>query len=127
MGVDAQGPRTRGSRRRGSWGGTLLAAIALAERARRRGFPKTAADEKRSVAAVMRRVAQQLGNTPAVCRESYVAPAVVEQYLEGRTLLDFHPQHLRVVGGRDVGLDADEQALLSLLCSWRIRQARSAA
>ena len=110
-----------------TWGGTLRAAISLAERARRRGFPETAADEKRSVAAVMRRVAQQLGNTPAVCRESYVAPAVVEQYLEGRTLLDFRQQHLRVVGRRDVGLDADEQALLSLLRSWRIRQARAAA
>ena len=110
-----------------TWGGTLRAAISLAERAQRRGFPETAADEKRSVAAVMRRVAQQLGNTPAVCRESYVAPAVVEQYLEGRTLLDFRQQHLRVVGRRDVGLDADEQALLSLLRSWRIRQARAAA
>ena len=90
-------------------------------------FPETAADEKRSVAAVMRRVAQQLGNTPAVCRASYVSPAVIDQYLEGRTIEDFRPRHLRVVGARDVGLYAEEQALLSLLRSWRIRQARAAA
>jgi DNA topoisomerase IB len=110
-----------------TWGGTLLAAIAFAERARRDGFPETKTDEKRSVSAVMRRVAQQLGNTPAVCRASYVSPAVVEQYLDGRTIADFRPRHLRVVGARQLDLDPEEQALLSLLRSWRIRQARAAA
>jgi len=110
-----------------TWGGTLTAAIAFAEHARRHGFPETKTDEKRSVTAVMRRVAQQLGNTPAVCRASYVSPAVVDQYLDGRTLQDFRPRHLRVVGARDVGLDGEEQALLTLLRSWRIRQAREAA
>jgi DNA topoisomerase-1 len=110
-----------------TWGGTLTAAIELAEHAQRHGFPETKTDERRSVTAVMRRVALQLGNTPAVCRASYVSPAVVEQYLAGRTIQDFRPRHLRVVGARDVGLDAEEQALLSLLRSWRIRQAREAA
>jgi DNA topoisomerase-1 len=110
-----------------TWGGTLLAAIALAEHAQRHGLPETKTDEKRSVNAAMRRVAQQLGNTPAVCRASYVSPAVIDQYLEGRTIADFRPRHLRVVGARELGLDAEEQALLSLLRSWRIRQARAAA
>jgi len=110
-----------------TWGGTLLAAIALAERAERDGFPVTAAEGKRSVSAVMRRVAAQLGNTPAVCRASYVSPAVIDQYLDGRTIEDFRPRHLRVVGARELGLVPEEQALLSLLRSWRIRQAREAA
>jgi DNA topoisomerase-1 len=110
-----------------TWGGTLTAAVAFAERAARDGFPETTTAEKRSISAVMRRVALTLGNTPAVCRASYVSPAVVEQYLDGRTLEDFRPSHLRVVGARDSGLDAEEQALLSLLRSWRIRQARAAA
>jgi DNA topoisomerase-1 len=110
-----------------TWGGTLLASVAFAERAKRRGFPETATDEKRSVAAVMRRVALQLGNTPAVCRASYVSPAVIDQYLEGRTLEDFRPGHLRVAGARELALDSEEQALLSLLRSWRIRRARAAA
>jgi hypothetical protein len=34
---------------------------------------------------------------------------------------------LRVVRARDKGLDPEEQALLSLLRSWKIRQARAAA
>jgi DNA topoisomerase-1 len=109
-----------------TWGGTLLAAVAFAEHAKRHGFPETNAEQKRSVSAVMRRVAKQLGNTPAVCRASYVSPAVVDQYLEGRTITDFRPRHLRVVGAREVVLSAEEQALLSLLRSWRIRQARAA-
>jgi DNA topoisomerase-1 len=110
-----------------TWGGTLLAATALAEHVERRGFPETKTDEKRAISNVMQRVAQQLGNTPAVCRASYVSPAVIDQYLEGRTIVDFRPRHLRVVGAREVGLDPEEQALLSLLRSWRIRQARAAA
>jgi DNA topoisomerase-1 len=110
-----------------TWGGTLLAAVAFAEHAKRCGFPETATDEKRSVTAVMRRVALQLGNTPAVCRASYVSPAVVDQYLEGRTIEDFRPRHLRVVSARELGLASEEQAVLSLLRSWRIRRARTAA
>jgi DNA topoisomerase-1 len=109
-----------------TWGGTLIAAVAFAEHAKRHGFPETNAEQKRSVSAVMRRVAKQLGNTPAVCRASYVSPAVVDQYLDGRTIADFRPSHLRVVGARDVVLSAEERALLSLLRSSRIRQARAA-
>jgi DNA topoisomerase-1 len=106
-----------------TWGGTLIAAIALAER----GVAETETEAKRAVARVMRRVGEELGNTPAVARSSYVSPAVIEQYLDGRTIEDFRPRHLRVVGARDLGLDLEEQALLSLLRSWRIRQSRAAA
>ena len=101
----------------------MIAAIALAER----GIPQSETEAKRSVAAVMRHVGERLGNTPAVARASYVSPAVVEQYLDGRTIEDFRPRHLRVVGARDIGLDPEEQALLSLLRSWRIRRSREAA
>ena len=110
-----------------TWGGTLLASIHLAERAAHAGVPQSEAAQKREVAAVMRLVAQKLGNTPAVCRASYVAPAVIEQYLDGRTIADFRPGHLRVVKARELDLSLEEAAMLSLLRSWRIRQARKAA
>jgi DNA topoisomerase I len=106
-----------------TWGGTLTAAIALAERPP----PETHDEAKRVVAAVMRTVGERLGNTAAVARASYVSPAVIEQYLDGRTIADFRPRHLRVVGARDIDLDPEEQALLSLLRSWRIRRSRQAA
>ena len=110
-----------------TWGGTLLAAIYFAERVERHGLPESEREQKRSITSVMQRVAKQLGNTPAVTRESYVSPAVVEQYLEGRTIDDFRPRHLRVVKARDAVLLPEEQAMLSLLRSWRIRRAREAA
>ena len=106
-----------------TWGGTLLAAVAFAER----GPVDGKGEQKRVVAAVMRQVSEKLGNTPAVTRASYVSPAVIEQYLDGRTIDDFRPRHLRVVRARDVALDPEEQALLSLLRSWRIRRSREAA
>ena len=106
-----------------TWGGTLIAAIAFAEH----GPAETDAEARKVVAGIMRAVGAKLGNTPAVARSSYVSPAVVEQYLDGRTIDDFRPRHLRVVSARDTSLDREEQALLSLLRSWRIRRARVAA
>lgn len=106
-----------------TWGGTLIAAIAFAEH----GPPESEKEAKRVIPAVMRQVGEELGNTPAVARSSYVSPAVIDQYLDGRTIEDFRPRHLRVVRARDIGLDREEQALLSLLRSWKIRQARAAA
>jgi DNA topoisomerase-1 len=106
-----------------TWGGTLIAAIAFAEH----GAPETETEAKKVVAGVMRAVGAKLGNTPAIARSSYVSPAVIEQYLDGRTLDDFRPRHLRVVGARDTKLDLEELALVSLLRSWRIRRARVAA
>ena len=89
-----------------TWGGTLLAAIAFAERG---------LDGKAAVTVVMRTVTARLGNTPAVCRQSYVAPVVVDAYLQGRTLEDFRPRHLRRVAARQTGLEPEEVALIRLL------------
>src|SRR5262249_48855630 len=104
-----------------TWGGTLIAALSWAEEVDRHGSPETATEQRRSVTSVMRRVAKQLGNPPAVTRGSYVSPAVVEQYFEGRTIDDFRPRYLRVVSARDPALSPEEQAMLSLLRSSRIR------
>jgi len=106
-----------------TWGGTLSVAVALAEH----GPVETDTAAKRAVSAAMRAAAHTLGNTPAVVRSSYVSPAVIEQYREGRTLDRYRPRKLRVVGARAKGLDAEERALLGLLRSWRRRQASEAA
>jgi DNA topoisomerase-1 len=106
-----------------TWGGTLTAAVELAQHAP----PESEAEAKRRLTKVMQKVGEKLGNTPAVARSSYVSPAVVEQYLDGRTIADFRPRHLRVIRAREVDLDHEELATLSLLRSWRIRAARAAA
>jgi len=100
-----------------TWGGTLEAAVALAEH----GPPASEAEATRVLAAVMRRVGKELGNTPAVARTSYVSPAVVEQYRAGVTLEDVRPARARRLSASR-GLLPEERALLSLLRSWRRRR-----
>lgn len=46
---------------------------------------------------------------------------------DGRTLEHFRERRLRAVTGRQLGLLPEEEALLSLLRSWRLRRARAAA
>jgi DNA topoisomerase IB len=65
-----------------TWHGTVLAAEAFA--IAREPTSKTA--RRREEAAVMRAVSDQLGNTPAVARRSYVDPRVVEAYEQGLTI-----------------------------------------
>ena len=91
-----------------TWGGTLLAATEL----EKHEPPTSETQAKRLLAGVMRTVADELGNTPAVARESYVSPAVVESFLAGQTLADF-----RTRSSRPRGLTQDERALVRLLRS----------
>lgn len=65
-----------------TWHGTVLAAVGFAGAAP--ADTKTAA--RRAQAAVFREVADQLGNTPAVARSSYVDPRVVTAYEQGSTI-----------------------------------------
>jgi DNA topoisomerase-1 len=90
-----------------TWGGTLLAAVELAGQP----APASEAESKRVLASVMREVGAELGNTPAVARDSYVSPAVVDQYRAGRTIEDFRPRN----GAGPSRLTSDEKALLRLL------------
>jgi DNA topoisomerase I len=63
-----------------TWAGTVLAYRAL----RALEPADSATDARRKVVAAMRETAGWLGNTPAVARKSYVHPAVVEAYMDGR-------------------------------------------
>ncbi len=62
-----------------TWHGTVLAATALA----RVPVPPSPRARAAAVTAVVREVAEQLGNTPAVCRASYVDPRVVDLWERG--------------------------------------------
>ena len=65
-----------------TWNATVLAAVALAVST----GATSPTGRKRAVARAMREVAHYLGNTPAVCRSSYVDPRVVDRYLAGATI-----------------------------------------
>ena len=62
-----------------TWHGTVLAAVELAGEARAR----LEAAAKRAISAAIQRVAEALGNTPAVCRRSYVDPRVIDRFRDG--------------------------------------------
>ena len=62
-----------------TWAGTVLAARALTNC--EDCLSETQA--KRAIAQAIKRVAAQLGNTPAVCRKCYVHPAVLDSYSSG--------------------------------------------
>lgn len=65
-----------------TWHATVTAAVVLAEAP----APGSRTAAKRAVAAAMRAVAEELGNTPAVARKSYVDPRVVSAFESGRTI-----------------------------------------
>jgi DNA topoisomerase-1 len=62
-----------------TWAGTVRAAIALKEL----GPARSERQAKRQIAAAVCVTAEELGNTPAVCRKCYIHPAVIEAYLDG--------------------------------------------
>ncbi len=65
-----------------TWHGTVLAAVALAGEPP----PRSQAAGKRVTAAAVKSVAKALGNTPAVCRRSYIDPRVFDRYRDGATI-----------------------------------------
>jgi DNA topoisomerase-1 len=65
-----------------TWHGTVLGAAAFADA----DPPVNKTVIKRVESAVMKEVAEELGNTPAVARSSYVDPRVVEGYEAGLTI-----------------------------------------
>jgi DNA topoisomerase I len=65
-----------------TWHGTVLAALELAGERQ----PTSQAAAKRAIGAAVERVAEALGNTPAVCRSSYIDPRVLDRFREGVTI-----------------------------------------
>jgi DNA topoisomerase I len=65
-----------------TWHGTVLAAVELA----REGAPSSKGGAERAIRAAIKRVAERLGNTPAVCRSSYIDPRVLDRFRDGKTV-----------------------------------------
>lgn len=95
-----------------TWAGTLLCASALA---RAETEPsESGAARRRKVVAAIRDTAVILGNTPAVCRKSYVSSSILESFDVGKTIEhDF--ETVAELAGRRRGLHAAERDVLELL------------
>jgi DNA topoisomerase-1 len=94
-----------------TWGGTLLAAIELAEI----GKPEDEKQAKRNLVKAVERVAERLGNTPTVCRDCYIHPKVLESYLQGVTLEEFRRRVERSIRRIQPEYEPEEMALLKML------------
>jgi DNA topoisomerase IB len=66
-----------------TWHATVLAAVGLAVSV---PAPKSRSSRVRVVARVVQEVADHLGNTPAVCRASYIDPRIIKLYERGQTI-----------------------------------------
>lgn len=64
-----------------TWGATLHALMLLGQRPRDSEASETAL--KREIAGVVKEVASELRNTPAVCRKSYINPLVFDKWRSG--------------------------------------------
>ncbi|MGH2551801.1 MAG: DNA topoisomerase IB [Thermomicrobiales bacterium] len=65
-----------------TWAGTVRFVEAIDQE------PDSTQSPERQVVATVKKVAAALGNTPAVCRASYIHPAVIEAFLDGSSLSD---------------------------------------
>jgi DNA topoisomerase IB len=97
-----------------TWHATVLAAVALAVTTKE--ARATPAARRRQAARAVREVSRYLGNTPAVCRASYIDPRVFEHFEQGRTIapaLTRLGEHGNF--GRPATQGAVEAAVLALL------------
>jgi DNA topoisomerase-1 len=67
-----------------TWNATVLAAVALAVSAAARKRSRTA--RRRAMTRAVKETARYLGNTPAVCRSSYIDPRVFDRFEGGLTI-----------------------------------------
>jgi len=93
-----------------TWHATVLAAVALAG-----PVPATKRERTRAVRSMLDEVAEELGNTPAVARKSYVDPRIIEMFedagISSRTLIRTDPADLTNAKARERA----ERAVVRLL------------
>jgi len=91
-----------------TWAGTVLAVSALKEA----GLSNSARQAKKHIVQAIKIVAEQLGNTPAICRKCYVHPLVIESYTTGSLL-----EKLEILSSHSSlnGLEKEEATTLAFL------------
>jgi DNA topoisomerase-1 len=112
-----------------TWGGTVLAAISL----QAREPAEKVTEARKNVVAAIQEVSERLGNTPAICRKSYVHPSIISTYLEGTLhslLAAEDPREAVEKAMADAprhGLKPEEEAVIRLLEGCREMESKRAA
>jgi len=93
-----------------TWAGTLICACALARVGAEDG--EKATDRKRKIVAAIKETAQTLGNTPAVCRGSYICPEILTGFERGKIIDNYFDTLEDFVSYRGRRLHPTEKSLL---------------
>jgi DNA topoisomerase IB len=101
-----------------TWAATVLAAVALANKL----DAQSATARKRAVSAAVKEVAASIGNTPAVCRSSYIYPRIIDDYLAGITIAPAMEDLDSVKMGEWEFREAVDAAVLSLIEGEQVRR-----
>jgi DNA topoisomerase I len=92
-----------------TWAGTVLAAIALGAA----GAFETKKQAKAHIKKAIEAVAKMLGNTPTICRQCYIHPAVVEAFLNGNSVNGL--KKAQELGAKGIDLISAQRAVLRFL------------
>lgn len=92
-----------------TWAGTMVASLELANRER----PDTVTARKKVITETVKKVAAELGNTPAVARNSYIDPYLFEQFEKSDTISKRFEQIKRL--RKTPYISKDEQCVIKLL------------
>jgi DNA topoisomerase-1 len=96
-----------------TWAGTLVCACALARAGAGIAEKKTA--RKRKVVAAIKEAAEALGNTPAVCRSSYICPEIINSFEAGNIIDRYFNTLNELITYRGKKLHVAEKSLLRFM------------
>jgi DNA topoisomerase-1 len=96
-----------------TWAGTLVCACALARLGTEIG--EKSASRKRKVVEAIKETADILGNTPAVCRSSYICPEIIISFENGKMIGSYFNTLDELITYRGRELHAAEKSLLAYM------------
>jgi DNA topoisomerase-1 len=96
-----------------TWAGTIVCACALARAGTELVNKSTV--RKRQVVAAIKETAEILGNTPAVCRSSYICPEIINSFASGQIIDNYFDTLEDFISYRGRKLHPAEDSLLKLL------------
>lgn len=100
-----------------TWAGTLVCACALA---RAGSEVSQNGNRKRHVVAAIKETAEALGNTPAVCRSSYICPQILNDFETGKIIDSYFNTLEEFISFRGRKLHTAEKSLLKFMKRWAV-------
>lgn len=92
-----------------TWGGTLWATAELLNV----GKTRLKKDRQKNLTSCIKKVAERLGNTPAIARSSYIDPRILSAYEKGQDIAEIHEAVAKIK--KQDYLNPEERCVLKLL------------